>query len=102
MTTRLSPGASGALRRFAGWIARGTVGHPLLEGIGYWDDLRDSPSQMETAFAIFANVLELDDQGEPVNEKYAERRAAVWIYQYCTGNLPEGETELESWEVELH
>lgn len=102
MTTKLSPGASGALRRFAGWVARGSVGHPLLDGIEYWDELRDSPSQMETLFAIFANVLELDGGGEPVNEKYAERRAAVWLHQYCTGRLPEGEPELESWEVELH
>jgi hypothetical protein len=36
---------------------------------------------MEICFAIFANVLELDDEGEPVNEKYAERRAAIWLYQ---------------------
>lgn len=100
--TRLSSGASGALRRFAFWVANGSVGHPLLEGIDYWDDLRDSPSQMELIFAIFANVLELDDAGEPVNEKYAERRAAVWIYQYCTGRRPEGEPELAGWEVELY
>ncbi|MEU4383983.1 hypothetical protein [Promicromonospora sp. NPDC023805] len=75
MSTKLAHGASGALRRFAGWVARGSVGHPLLDGTDYWDDLRDSPSQMETLFAIFANVLELDDEGEPVNEKRAERRA---------------------------
>ncbi|MEW2498932.1 hypothetical protein AB0878_00455 [Amycolatopsis sp. NPDC047767] len=68
MTTKLSHGASGALRRFAGRVARGSVGHPLLDGIDYGDDLRDSPSQMEALFAIFANVLELDDQGEPVND----------------------------------
>lgn len=98
----LSHGTSGALRRFAGWVARGSVGYPLLDGIEYWDDLRDSPSQMEILFAIFANVLELDGQGEPVNEKYAERRAAVWIYQYCTGSLPEGEPPLEHWEVQLY
>ncbi|MFD6176165.1 MULTISPECIES: DUF7677 family protein [unclassified Isoptericola] len=102
MTTNLPHGASGALRRFAGWVARGSVGRPLLDGIEYWDDLRDSPSQMETLFAVFANVLELDDDGEPVNEKYAERRAATWIYQYCTGSLPPGEPALEHWEVELY
>jgi hypothetical protein len=54
---------------------------------------------METIFAIFANVLELDDRGEPTNEKYAERRAALWLYQYCTGELPPGEAKLEPWEV---
>jgi hypothetical protein len=102
MSSHLSPGASGALRRFAGWVARGSVGHPLLDGIDYWDDLRDSPTQMETLFAIFANVLELDDQGEPVNEKYAERRAATWLFQYCTGELPPGEPELDDGEVALY
>jgi hypothetical protein len=83
-------------------VARGSVGHPLLEGIDYWPELRDSPSQMETCFAIFANVLQLDDAGEPVNEKYAEQRAATWLYQYCTGGLPPGQPPLEPWEVALY
>ena len=78
------------------------MGHPILEGIDYWDDLRDSPSQMETLFAVFANVLELDEAGEPVNEKYAERRAAVWIYRYCSGNWPHGEPQLDAWETALY
>lgn len=102
MASQLSHGASGAIRRFAGWVARGSVGHPMLDGINYWDELKDSPSQMEACFAIFANVLELDDQGEPANEKYAERRAALWLYQYCTGELPPGEPELEPWECQLY
>jgi len=54
----------------------------VLEGISYWGTVRESPSQMETCFA---NVLELDDHGDPVNEKHAERRAATWLYQCCTG-----------------
>jgi hypothetical protein len=74
----------------------------MLNGIDYWEELKDSPSQMETIFAIFANVLELDDQGEPANEKYAERRAATWLYRYCTGELPPGVADLESWECELY
>jgi hypothetical protein len=102
MTAKISHGASGAFRRFAGWIARGSVGYPMLEGINYWDELKDSPSQMETCFAIFANVLELDDAGEPVNEKRAEQRAAAWLYRYCTGQLPVGHTDLEPWETALY
>ena len=74
----------------------------MLDGIDYWDELKDSPSQMEICFAIFVNALELDEDGAPVNEKYAERRAATWLYQYCTGKLPLGEAELEPWEVELY
>jgi hypothetical protein len=102
MSTHVSRGTSGAIRRFAGWVARGSVGYPLLEGIDYWDELRDSPSQMETCFAIFANVLELDEEGEPVNEKHAERRAALWILEYVTGEIPAGEPPLEPWECELY
>jgi len=74
----------------------------MLDGIDYWDELKDSPSQMETCFAIFANVLELDDNGQPLNEKYAERRAATWLYQYCTGHLPPGKGPLEAWETALY
>ncbi|WP_420497800.1 DUF7677 family protein [Parafrankia soli] len=32
----------------------------------------------------------------------AERRAALWLYRYCTGRHPSGEPELEPWECELH
>lgn len=73
----------------------------MLDGINYWDELKDSPSQMEICFAIFANVLELDDDGMPINERYAERRAATWLYKYCTDELPAGEADLESWECDL-
>ena len=96
----LSPGFSGALRTFAYWIANGTVGLPLLEGIEYWDAMRDSPSLMEQVFAIYANVLVLDAEGNPVNAREAERRAAMWIRQYCAGIAPD--PPLEGWEVELH
>jgi hypothetical protein len=70
----------------------------MLEGINYWGAVTESPSQLEICFAIFANVLELDDQGDLVNEKHAERRAATWLYRYCTGELPPGEADLEPWE----
>ncbi|AXB41519.1 DUF7677 family protein [Amycolatopsis albispora] len=102
MTSKLSHGTSGALRTFAFWVANGTVGHPLLDDIDYWDALRESPSYLEMTFAIFANVLEIDDDGEPVNAKHAERRAAAYIYQYMTGHLPEGEPPFQAWETALY
>lgn len=96
----LSHGVSGALRTFAYWIANGTVGLPLLEGIDYWDAMRESPSLMEQVFAIYANVLVLDDDGNPVNTKDAERRAAMWIRQYCADIAPH--PPWEDWEVQLY
>lgn len=96
----LPPGVSGAMRLFAFWVANGTVGLPLLEGIDYWVDMRESPSLMEQVFAIFANVLVVDAEGNAVNSKEAERRASMWIRQYCTGVAPD--PPLEDWEVRLY
>ncbi|MFF8713060.1 hypothetical protein ACF07T_16745 [Streptomyces sp. NPDC015184] len=50
----------------------------------------------------FANVLELDERGEPVNEKYAECRAAARLHRYRTGKLPPGEPDIEPRECRLH
>jgi hypothetical protein len=97
---QLGHGASGAICRFAGWVARGWVGHPMLGGIGCREELKNSPSQMEICFAIVAGVLELDDQGEPANDKYAGRCAGTWLYRYCTGEIPAGEADLEAWKCE--
>jgi hypothetical protein len=77
MSVRLGRGASGAIRRFAGWVARGSVGSPMLEGINSWNELRDFPSQMEICFAIFVNVLELDERGNPLNESTPTARRDV-------------------------
>ena len=99
---QLSHRASGAICRFAGWVARGSAGHPMLGGIDCREELKDSPSQMEICCAIVADVPELDDQGESADDKYAERRAAAWVYRYCTGELPPGEADLEAWKCELY
>jgi hypothetical protein len=72
--SHLSPGLSGALRTFGYWIANGTLGLPLLEGIDYWSVMRVEPSLMEQTLAIFANVLMFGADGNPTNAKHAERR----------------------------
>lgn len=108
--TRLGPGVSGALRTFAGWVARGSVGHPVFDGYeaqghpeagSYWDVLQKEPSAMETLFAVFANNLELDSAGDPTNIRYAERRAAAYLYRYVTGEDLPGEPPVEGPEVSL-
>lgn len=80
---KLSPAFSGALRTFSFWMANGTAGLPLLEGIDYRPEMLASPSVMEQAYAIFANVIELSVDGIPTNAKYAEHRAAQYIRSYC-------------------
>lgn len=80
---KLSHSFSGSLRQFSYWIANGTVGYPLLEGIDYISVFREEPSLLECAYAIFANNIEMDDNGTVLNAKYAEHRAAQYIRQYC-------------------
>jgi hypothetical protein len=80
---KLSHSFSGALRTFSYWVAAGSVGLPLLEGLEYRQPMLEEPSLMEMAYAIFANVIEFDEHGEPVNAKYAEHRAAQYIRSYC-------------------
>jgi hypothetical protein len=96
---RLSPSVSGALRTFSFWIANGTVGLPLLEGIDY-SCIFHEPSALEQTYAIFANVLEFDKDGNVVNAKHAEKRAAQFILSYVTGKVVD--PPFEDWEVMLY
>jgi len=110
-STALSHGTSGAIRQFAGWFARGSVGYPLFDDgkpqghpdvEDYRRSLGENASAVETLFAIFANNLVLDDNGVPTNAKFAERRAAAEYFRYQTGQWPEGEPELGDGEGELY
>jgi hypothetical protein len=98
---KLSDSTSAALRSFAFWVANGTVGHPLLEGLEYRQVLIQEPSAMERLFAIFANVLELDDDDQVTNAKHAEYRAAQWLRAYLEPEFVI-EPPLEDWEIALH
>ncbi|MBW8243942.1 hypothetical protein K1F50_14130 [Muricauda oceani] len=96
---KLSNSFSGALRTFAYFIASGT--HYQLHGVDYLNLFGEEPSAIEQAFAIYANVIELDENGNVVNAKYAEKRAVDYIRAYCNPDF-EVEPPYEQWEVELH
>lgn len=96
---RVSPSLSGAVRLFSFWIANGTVGHPLLDEVDY-TCIFEEPSALEAAYAVFMNCLELDAEGNVLNAKAAERRAAQYILAYCTGQQPD--PEFEQWELALY
>ena len=98
---KVSHSVSGAVRRFSYWLANGTVGNPILEGIDYFDEFKESPSLLETVYAIFINNLELDENGNVLNEKYAEKRAAQYIKQYCV-EYYKAEPEFSFNEIELY
>jgi hypothetical protein len=67
---RLSHSVSGAVRLFSFWLANRTVGLPLLEGVDY-SSIFEEPSALEQTFAIFVNVLEVDESGTVLNTKHA-------------------------------
>jgi hypothetical protein len=98
---KLEHSFSAALRSFALWVANGTIGHPLLEGLEYRQALFEEPSAMERLFAIFTNVIELDDHGHVTNAKHAEHRAALWLQAYLEPGFVI-EPPLEDWEITLH
>ena len=94
---KLSNSVSGAFRTFSYFLANGT----MLEGIAYLDLFGNEPSAIEQTFAIFANVLEFDDEGEVTNLRHAEKRATDYLRSYCD---PEFHVEppFEQWEIALH
>jgi hypothetical protein len=98
---KLSHAFSGTLRTFSYWMAAGSVGLPLLEDVEYRQVMLREPSLMERAYAIFANVIEFNEQGDPVNAKYAEYRAAQYIRSYCDPGFVV-EPPFEDWEIALY
>jgi hypothetical protein len=59
------------------------------------------PSAIEQAYAIFANVLEIDENGKVTNLKHAEKRATDYLRSYCDRSF-RPEPPFEDWEVALH
>ncbi|AOR62306.1 hypothetical protein [Pectobacterium wasabiae] len=96
---KLSHSFSSALRTFAYFMASGTQN--TLEGIDYLSLYGEEPSAFEQVFAIYANVLELDEDGNVLNAKYAEKRATDYLRQYCDPSFTV-EPPYEDWEIELH
>jgi len=96
---KLSESFCGALRTFSYFIASGT--HYQLKGVDYVKLFGNEPSAIEQMFAIYTNVIELDEKGNVLNAKYAEKRAVDYIRSYCVVDF-KVEPPYEDWEIELH
>lgn len=96
---KLSSSFSGALRTFAYFMASGTQN--TLEGVDYLELYGEEPSAIEQVFAIYANVLELDEDGKVLNAKYAEKRATDYLRAYCDPGFKVAQP-YEDWETALH
>lgn len=96
---KLSNSFSGALRTFAYFMASGT--QYTLEGIDYLPLYGEEPGAFEMVFAIYANLIEMDENGNVLNAKYAEKRATDYLRSYCDPSF-EVSPPYEDWEIELH
>lgn len=96
---KLSNSFSSALRKFSYFMASGTQN--TLEGIDYLSLYGEEPSAIEQVYAIFANVIELDEKGNVINAKYAEKRATDYLRFYFDSSF-KVEPPYECWELELH
>ncbi|MFI1279226.1 hypothetical protein ACH4U5_00365 [Streptomyces sp. NPDC020858] len=101
LVTHLPTDVRAALRLFAFYLGNGTLDVDLLEGIDYRAHLLEFGSDLEMVFAIFANVLEVDDHGQTLNDGDAQYRAAQWIRERCDPGY-QVEPPFEAWETELH
>jgi hypothetical protein len=99
MPNKLSPSFSGALRTFAYFMSSGT--HYMLEGVDYLSLYGQEPSAIEKVYAIFVNVLELDEQGTVLNAQYAQQRATDYLRAYCDPTYSVVPA-YEDWETALH
>jgi len=97
---KLNNSVSGALRQFSYWVAAGTIGRLDQEGIEYGRLLQEEPTALETVYAVWANVLELDDDGKVLNAKYAAQRAAAYVREHMTGKR--ADPPFEAWECALY
>jgi hypothetical protein len=96
---KLSHAFSGALRTFAYFLSSGT--HYLLEDLDYLSLYGDEPSAIEMVYAIYVNVLELDEEGELLNHNYAEKRATDYLRAYLDPAFTV-DPPYEDWETALH
>lgn len=82
---KLSKSFNSALRKFAYFLSSGN--HYNLKNIDYISLYGEEPSAIEQVYAIFINVLELDEAGTVLNAEYAEKRATDYLRAYCDRNL---------------
>ncbi len=106
---KLSDDFKSALRLFVYYYTNGTLPYviedeTILKGIDYREMLKEEASLVEIAFAIYANNIQMNDEGEVLNQTHAMKRAAQWIRLVCreAENEYKVEPEFEDWETMLY
>ena len=98
--TQLSGDVRSAIRLFAFYLANGTLVPEVLAGVDYRSGLLEFGSYLESIFAVFSNVLDVDADGKVTNHAHAQRRASQLIRQQCDPTY-EPKPPFEVWETAL-
>jgi hypothetical protein len=93
-----SIGFKKAFLSFSNQFATGQGSNPFIGGVGYSDFINDGATNVETCFAIWANVIEFEN-GEAVNQEHAISRVNEYLKMYYGNDY---QAQLEEWEWELH
>ncbi len=106
---KLSDDFKRALRHFTYYYTNGTLPYvigeeKLLIGIDYREKLKTEASLVEMVYAIFANNIEMNEQGIVLNQTYAMKRAAQWIRMVCREENEDYKVDpkFEDWETYLY
>src|SRR6476469_503646 len=98
---KLSESLRGSLRLFAFYLANGTIDWEILGEGWEYDAIFSEPSELERVFAIWGNLVEVDDKGEVIDARQAHRRAAQYIRRFIDPTYVV-DPPFEDWELELH
>jgi hypothetical protein len=90
-----------AVNEFSASLGNGSLAPGILGGTHYVADLFGYGSTLEAIFAVFSNVLTIDEQDNPSNKEEAFFRAAQCVKQWCVTGY-EAEPGFAGWETELH
>lgn len=85
---------SGSFKAFSKWFIESRV----VERASYTNYIEDGASFVEQCFAIWANVIELEE-GQAINFEHALGRVTEYIRSYYD---PSYKDSLEDWECELY
>ena len=100
MTSKLSEDVRSRLRFLAFYIVNGTLCDDVIPDKMDYSAVLEDPSALEMTFAIWSNVLELDEEGNVINDDLATRRAAQFVRRFVDPQYVV-EPPFEDWELEL-
>ena len=98
---RLPASVRAAVRDFAYALGNGTLDSTgLLRGIDYRPDFAKNSTELQLVFAVFTNVLQIDENGLITNAEEATRRAAAVVRHFHQPSFVV-KPPLADWEVAL-